>query len=217
MARSGGVGDTALDLASPSRATGSDTQPSIHRTLPVTMPSCEPGAEVPGSTPCPNGSSSLHADEASVPPSSTTEPRVSSTQATLPMTTVPTTVPGTTGSTVTPPTPQPTTPGTPLDCGASTPSGWPTTTAFLPSRGRCLIDAFTTGAGATFRVVIAEPDYPAHKVTYLYEVVGVQRVKVTTDRTQALNPPNTTTTAVCSALTYIGSPGIYQVSQCVPA
>lgn len=149
------------------------------------------------------------------PPDTATTVPPSSTNTTVPPSTGHTTVPPTTGTTR-PPTTQTTTTNTTnpnvVNCGGSTPSGWPTTTAFLPSRAQCLLDAFAIGQKATFLVRLYEPpagsqDDTQYAVQWDYEVIGVQKVRVREDTTKSGTRPPGITVKECTSLTYVQGTG----------
>jgi hypothetical protein len=172
----------------------------------VPIAGCELGT-VPGTAPAipdPN------ATEPTPPPSET-----SSTPDRPPPTTPRTTFPPASSSSDPPTTPTTTDSG--RDCGSSTPSGWPTTTMASPMLAQCLVDGFDAGVPNTLRVVVYRND-PDHPVTTSYEVVGLRRVKVTTDARRSEVPPQTLTVQVCTSLAAsIGSADVVTVGGCSPA
>lgn len=223
LGRTGGTEGT-LDLADASRSTEA-TGSSLDGTAPDTASGslvdepmgtgttlCEAVLDRSQGNPVRFGCS----EPTSVP--STTSPCSAScsTETTMPKQT---TVPPSSNVTTIPPSSSPTT-SPPvvtlpmIDCGRSTPSGYPTTTASPPTLGRCLVDAFNVGQPATLTVV----QYfggPENRVESNYEVIGVRTVKMvfSTNSGAPTTPPARTTT--CRALVDVWpDPAIVQASQC---
>lgn len=120
----------------------------------------------------------------------------------LPPPTTATSIPATT----VPPTTGPTTiPGTPQDCGTIRyASGWPTTTAMLPSNPMidCIRSAFASGHEAKLITREQTDGLGGHILITTYETVGVHQLVLTVDRTGALDPPHDVTRSACSELTF---------------
>jgi hypothetical protein len=98
-----------------------------------------------------------------------------------------------------------------LDCGSSTPSGWPTTTAASPAASACLVDAFNRGQRATLVVVTYETG-PERRTEHHYEITGLQTVHVTSTN----NFGDPATDQVCHGLTDVWSTdsSLVRVSDC---
>jgi hypothetical protein len=167
-----------------------DTLPSAPTSSSVGTPICPAARPTPSSYPCVSVPSVPH-------PTQTT-----ATATTLPPTTVPpTTTPA--GS-------------APINCGTSSPTGWPTTTAPINTYSSCLVQAFRSGTAATLRIVRYTTGDPNHPTSWTYEVIGVETVRVVVDATKATDQPPVVTTQVCSGLANVHpDPHLVVASGCV--
>jgi hypothetical protein len=93
-------------------------------------------------------------------------------------------------------------PGGVQNCGSfDTAAGWPTT--FARQRADCLLNAFAAGTPARYVLYTAPSASSNRRVSNIYEVIGVQRVRVTVDATAYGG--DTITVSECTGLTDNGN------------